>query len=387
MYKAKVAFIGDVNPMSDYKHETYAIKHVLEKDHDLECLLYHCFEDFKQDLDEKQFSLDEVIMMLIGIYEFKDYGNSIIDLSTKVYDNGIPVIIFPCYHFDEDNDDDYSSSDYSKYDNIHFVEYDGDFLFDLIPDVKKKFKKRQQILFVSDEIELLEYAYNYHYSGDKEDERVLGVPCFNDKIVAEYLRCRQLGGNLVKAEYDDILPRKPLFLKIVDEIYMVNLNKIKQLSKDEKRELHAALLRCAGRELLKGGGIRVKKPSQGQNIRGFAIHPETLVYLETTQAGQHCLADHHLKHRLCRISQKRDDYDAEPCDFDVITGLIHEKVPDYDVPILELSGLSCYSDETIRKIGKFIINQGKYIPIDQKQNVLDEDYEFPYLDYESESSE
>ncbi|MDO8590522.1 MAG: hypothetical protein Q7R65_00930 [bacterium] len=219
-------------------------------------------------------------------------------------------------------------------------------------------------------LQQLENAYRKHYLDDDSD-RMLGSPDHNHQVVAEALRIRLLPSSLIKAEFDDTIERKVrVFVTAQTSVYEKELERIRTMTEDERKEFDHRLMRARGYEPAEGGGVFVTRATCGNGVNGFAIDPVTLENLTTHRFGEHHLAKDMLARRIERIEALRNrkncyelsEDDERKCHWRLMSGLIFSEIDGFTTPILCLYREDV-DDEGVKKVASFLRKEMMFIPV------------------------
>lgn len=219
-------------------------------------------------------------------------------------------------------------------------------------------------------LQQLENAYRKHYIDDDSD-RMFGTPDHNHQVVAEALRIRLLPASLIKTEFDDTIERKVrVFASAKTSVYKKEVNRIRRMTDDERKEFDHRLMRARGYEPAEGGGVFVTRATCGNGVNGFAIDPVTLENLTTHRFGEHHLAKDMLARRIVAIEALRNhkhryelDHDDElKCQWRLMSGLIFSEIDGFTTPILCLYREDADNEE-VKKVASFLMREQKFIPV------------------------
>lgn len=353
MRKPKIAYIGEEDSFDetpDYKKE--ALIHVLERDVGISVESYDNLSNFEDKINK------ELVIgnyLLIIAHELRLQGNEefLLKLSRKT-NSSLPIIIYK-----EEYEELRKPKEEYPYSNLTIWEKDSKSLVELIKSKEKVFSNNERKNAVSEEILLLENIYNNHYSGENENERVFGVSDRNGKIVAEYLRCRQLGGAVIE-EFDKFLPKQEKIKRADSTLYLQDLVKLRNMDEKEKEGLKNKLYNNIGHI------------SCGPNVHGYAIDPETLAEMETTGFGNHNVAKMLLEYKVGEIEHLRTNEwpDEDEIRWRLINGFVHKKIKGFNVPLVELILEGEYFFNML-KVSSHIIKEQKYLPVDFNGNLLE----------------
>lgn len=227
------------------------------------------------------------------------------------------------------------------------------------------------------EIMALVHAYDVNYP----DESLTHTPDDNTKIVLEYLRCRNLGGEAVAKEFDNTQLGQVHLEAVSPDTYSDELHKLKQMSKSGRKKFMERVWTNQGMFKDDWGTWRVEGISRGRFCHPFGIHPDTMISITFGGFGGHNIqaVKRMMKQRLKAIDLMRDGeptYSAvvdDKLEIEVVAGFVTEHVRPFDVPILELF-VEETTEKIARKIGQNIISKKQMIPIDSQGSVVDHNY-------------
>lgn len=374
MQRPQVVLVNPLDPMR-YDLDRDAVAHVLKTDYGLYVASYSNFVDFEKDLKNQKVALDKLMFMAVQEHDWSSFGKNSVTLQNglmKSYNEPI-ILITPS----DDEDNPRVNSTVLEYGQARLLRVES--LADIVDILSRESQILQQkstIRSLAEEMHWFQFAYDKNYTG--LDDNTLGVQDFNGKIVAEFIRCHLLPGLLVKQEYDDVLPRKMIFMEQKGNDYMKYLLKLKNLKPTEREQLALNLERILGIVRHTDGGLIYTESSFGHDVAGYAIDAVSLEDAITIGKGAHNLAGDILRHKLEYIEylrkKKNPEYSSRP---KIIRGLVYLEIEGYGVPIVEIK--IGQNDEIIRRVGTHIIQQRKMLPIDAHANLIDGNYTSPRI--------
>jgi hypothetical protein len=352
-----------------------ALDFILREDLGCEVYSYNGSWDFKDDVDriKKYAQLNLVILVIVEQSKYLDTHTDVIEIVRSEISTELPINVLPNYW----RDDMFSGSPEDR--QIYAYGHHEKELTELVKSLVAawqppidwlgaKTQEDQAILMGQ-----LENAYRTHYLTD--DEHMIGTPDSNTQIVTEALRLKLLPSMFLRQEFDSTLAHRPhVFTRIEKSIYEEELDRIRGMSDIERQHLCDTMSRARGHEPLPDGGVLVKRSSCGSDISGYAIDPETLQTTVVDEYGLHASAEIMLREQLEAVSEIRGDQFFEERPLRVIVpGLIFKVIEGFQTPLLRLfiGEFNGTTPEIERRLGRFIIREQKYIPLDHKARVIE----------------
>ena len=364
----------DDNPDRD------ALSYFLREYCGCEVIQYWHDYDFGEDLSRlKRYSdCRQIVLVIVKQMKYSEQHERVLQLVRGRLSANLPIVVIP----DGWRDERFSGSPDDRL--VYIFDHTDMGLVELVSRLVAEWEHHHDWLGAEteeDQIILmarLENAYRKYYLDD-ECERMFGTPDYNHIVVAEALRVKLLPVEFLKAEFDDAIEEAPrVFGLIQPSAYKKELEKIRNMSGEERMVFKNMLMRARGLEPMEGGGVFVRRVSCGDNINGFAIDPVTLEALITYRSGFHHMAGDRLARRIQAIEALRNhksrfdlsDDEKRECNWRLITGLIFSKIDGFAIPMLQL-----YTGEAdnkqISKVARFLKNQRKFIPVDHDGQLIE----------------
>lgn len=374
--RPSIALVGHITTVLEKgeDHEVGSFVHILNKD--LHCNVLPMSLWDPEDLGTLRILHRKQLLMLVATYAgYNDESGDNKEVVTKVHSmigQDIPVVVFPNDSFQDEGIREvrahvYSAPMYSR--DLHdFIKK----LRDQNPGIQNEKRRRAY-----PEMEALLDAYNFNYP----EEDLTYVPDDNTKIVAEYLRCRCLGGEAVAKEFDATLI-KPVHIEPAEpNVYKSEISRIRQMSEPEREAFMNDVRTNQGMYKDDWGIWRVEGISRGRFCHPFGINPETMISVMFSGFGGHNIGaiERMMKRRLQAIELMRDGKPTylvhvdDNVEIKVVPGYVTQYVDPFKTPILELI-LDDVPDETARKVGQHIISNKSLLPIDNQGILVDLNY-------------
>lgn len=374
--KPVIAYIESSHSgMSDDNHYRDALSFFLRQHLGCEVIVYDYDRDFEEDIAriEKFSKGGQLIVVIVKQQEYDDQHTRIIKKVRDDLSKSLPIVVIPDWRGEERFNG--LPDDPLVYTHAHSSPELVELINNLIAAWKPGLNwlgaqttEDQAILMAQ-----LENAYRKHYLDD-EDDGMLGTPDRNHQIVAEALRLKLLPSICLKAEFDDTIERKTrVFVTAEPSVYQKEVEKIKAMTDDERKEFDHSLDRARGHMPAEGGGVYVTRASCGENVNGFAIDPVTLETYVTRRFGEHHMAKDMLAHRVEVIEELKkgrngsapEDEDAEyRVKWRIMAGLIFSEIDGFTTPILRLYKEHGDNEEDSKKVVAFLLREQRFIPVD-----------------------
>ena len=368
--KPVIAYV-DVDSSEGYKKiEKEALLHVLEQDSGYSVLEFGNNFDFEDRIEEVlEHHRREMLLCVLAVEDEYEEDFSVCkrvhEITREKIGNTVPVVISP---YREGVNAALSATD----PHVHMLgPYHPEFLQRLSEWARKledsPMARRRN---TAEERRMLRHSYDFH----TDEETFLGAVDDNHKEVAEYLRLKNMPSLCMKEYFDDCLPREAPILAPVDEtMFRQEMDTLKRM---DPRQRESFLWR-----LVQRGPDGV---SYGPTVSGFAIDLRSKVSVESHGYGLHAYAGQFLLDKLRVLQGIRRHahiFDEKAIEADIVRGMIHREVEGHTIPIVrfydighrEMSGLP---EEVIRELGRYLLAERKYIPVDYHARVIDEEYEY-----------
>ena len=239
--------------------------------------------------------------------------------------------------------------------------YEDEKLYDLIKIYVSDFNPRTNYFGVETRddcnllISQLEAVYNDNYSES--------IPSSNDTVALEAIRLRLLPPEIIKEEFDKPLRKKIDFREIPQGAFKEEILRIDSMTQQEREEMVKSF-----KYILEEITTR-----NAYNVSGFAIDPITMEYSISSGFGNHGLARLNIDHIIEMIENLNRSKDKQEFNKDelrdrknmIIGGFIFTN---FKVPILMI--MSEADNQNVLKIGRFFIDQRKFVPIDWDGKVI-----------------
>lgn len=374
-----IGYIGDEK--HDYTHDSIPDRaaHVFLLRSDLGCQVvevpYLDYDDV-QGLDELVSAYERDLLIMLMTAEGTEYED---DDSTKIqiaaarerFGTNVPIVVFP------QNQRGGSEEMRQQSPNTYSTRRDStalkNFISDLVNNSTGLIRAKRRL--VGPEMEALLHAHITNYGDDTE-----GTPDPNHRIVAEWLRCHMLPGELVKKEFDDTLERPVALPKMDNDVYLQEVESFRRMDDAQRLALEDEILERQGYQRDPRGGILVVRASKGSRVMGFAIDAETLMTVKISAFGMHAAAEGRLRNNLERLHKMKKLPKRERYDYRTVAGLIHVGLSNYQTPVVQLyepnvPDPSVYNAD-FQRIGRHLLASKELIPIDAYGYLIDGSYRY-----------
>jgi len=194
----------------------------------------------------------------------------------------------------------------------------------------------------------------HDYNSDSGENIEIGTGDFNHKILAEALRIKLLGAELIGEEFDDVVSEIENQLLVISEKSIQDLEEkeIRNMTEAEREEFECQILNAMGRQKLEDGSMKVIKIGFDlKKVRGFALCFKNDEMLITCRSG-----DHYQAERLFQIKCMKREFKTKETD-ELFSGFIFQNIGKFKSPLIYIK--ECYYEETVVEY----LKEKGYIPI------------------------
>ncbi|NOS67187.1 MAG: hypothetical protein HOO67_02375 [Candidatus Peribacteraceae bacterium] len=343
-----------------------ALSHFLEKDCGYRTVHFRTEHHFQSSIDQIQRLMERELLMCVLVAEtkFEDELHECQRLVVETRDKlgSIPVIIMPYLRtsvakVSENDPHTFVLDRHSKELQERLREYADRVIG------STAFRRAQ----THESRSMLRHSYDAH----SDEELMLGAVDDNHKDVAEYLRVCLTPTLCVKSYYDDSLPQSaPKLQSVEEQKFLAQVEAIKRFTACEQKDFLRQL--------------QLTEQLRRKDVSGYAIDLHSFISATSHGYGLHDYATRALMGRLTALQELREHrklFSPNDINCRIARGLLHWKEDGHAIPILRLTdigdrSMDNISTEMLRELGRHLLSQHSFIPVDCDGRIIDGEYEY-----------